>query len=264
METTQTWKIGDCLDLLPTIETDSIDMILTDLPYGTTACKWDTIIPFEPLWNEYKRILSDKGATALFGTEPFCTHTRMSNIEMYKYDWMWIKNDATDCMNAKNKPMRKVEKIMIFSNGTTANKSNRKMRYNPQNLKECNIKRCGNDYGKTRGSFKQHRPSHHAYTQKFTNYPTDVLNFVKDKSRIHPTQKPVALFEYLIKTYTNEGDTVHDSCLGSGTTLEACRNTNRNCIGFEIRDEWEHFYPERTEPIVTLDNFKYPYKRGTK
>lgn len=257
LTTTQEYKIHSlgALHLLPEIEDNSIDLILTDLPYGTTACKWDTIIPFEPLWKEYERIIKNNGAIALFGTEPFCSHLRLSNIKMYKYDWMWLKNDATDCMNAKNKPMRKVEKIMIFSKGTTANGSKRKMKYNPQGLVECNIKRQGTDYGTTGGSFKQPRPSHHAYTQQFTNYPTDVLHFTKDKNKIHPTQKPVALFEYLIKTYTNEGDTVHDSCLGSGTTLEACKNLNRSCIGFEKSNEWEHHYAERLNK-TTLDSFK--------
>ena len=155
---------------------------------------------------------------------------------MYKYDWMWAKNDATDAMNAKNKPMRKIEKISVFSKGVTANGGKLMMRYYPQGLVEANIKRKGDDYGKTGGSFKQYRPSHKPYVQSLTGYPNDLLFFSKDKNKLHPTQKPVALMEYLIKTYTNENETVLDFTMGSGSTGVACINTNRNFIGIE-KDE---------------------------
>lgn len=224
---------GDCISEMKKLESNSIDMILTDLPYGTTGCSWDMVIPLIPLWAEYKRLIKPKGAIALFGTEPFCSLLRTSNLGQYKYDWFWVKNDAGDCMNAKNKPMRKIEKILIFSKGTTANRSNSRMNYFPQGLISCEKRRSGVDYGKTGGSFKVPRPSHHAYTQKFTNYPTDVLHYSKDRNRLHPTQKPVALLEFLIKSYTEIGSTVLDSCMGSASTGVACFNSQRKFIGIE-------------------------------
>ena len=242
---------GDCLELMKDIPDGSINMILCDLPYGTTGCKWDAIIPFDKLWEQYNRIIKNSGAIVLFGTEPFSSHLRLSNIKMYKYDWMWAKNDATDAMNAKNKPMRKIEKISVFSKGTTANGSKNKMNYFPQGLTEAKIKRQGNDYGATGGSFKQFRPSHKPYTQEFTGYPNDLLNFAKDKEKLHPTQKPVALFEYLIKTYTNEGETVLDNCAGSGTTGIACINTNRNFILMEKEEKYFNITNDRLNSAKT-------------
>lgn len=227
------------------IPSNSVDMILTDLPYGTTGCKWDIIIPFDKMWPLYNSVIKNKGAIALFGTEPFSSLLRLSNLGMYKYDWRWVKNDATDAMNAKNRPMRKIENISIFSSGTTANKSKNKMPYFPQGLSPSKIKRQGNDYGKTGGSFKQYRPSHKAYTQELTGFPCDVLYFSKDNEKLHPTQKPVALIEYLIKTYTKEGETVLDTCMGSGTTAIACINTNRNYIGFEDDEKSFNISQER-------------------
>lgn len=236
---------GDCLELMLDIPDQSIDMILCDLPYGTTACKWDTVISFEPLWQQYERVIKANGAIVLFGTEPFSSLLRTSNLKLYKYDWMWVKNDATDAMNAKNKPMRKVEKISVFSKGVTANGGRVMMKYYPQGLTEASVKRQGNDYGKTGGSFKQYRPSHKPYTQQFTGYPSDLLYFSKDSEKLHPTQKPVHLFEYLIKTYTNEGDTVLDNCAGSGTTGVACQNTKRNFILMEQEQKYVDIIEQR-------------------
>lgn len=229
---------GDCLERMKEIPDGSVDLILTDPPYGTTACKWDSVIPFEPMWEQLKRIIKSNGAIVLFGTEPFCSMVRISNINMYKYDWMWEKNDATDAMNAKNKPMRKIEKVMVFSTGNVANGSKNKMRYYPQGLVDCSKKRKGDDYGKTGGTFKTYRPSHKPYEQKKTGYPNDLLKFSKDKEKLHPTQKPVALLEYLIKTYTNEGETVLDFTMGSGSTGVACLNTNRKFIGIEMDEKY--------------------------
>ena len=245
IETTQTWKIGDCLELLPKIDSDSINMILTDLPYGITDCAWDSIIPLKPLWKEYKRIISNRGAIVLTGSQPFTTILINSNIEMFKYCWVWVKTMPTNHISAKVRPMTRHEDILVFSKGTIANHSPNLMNYYPQNLKNfnkslhCSSSKAGNAHGT--------RPSHkNIIFQKYTNYPNTILKFSNTiHNNIHPTQKPVELFKYLIKTYTNEGDTVHDSCLGSGTTLEACRLTNRNCIGFEISNEWEKYYPER-------------------
>lgn len=244
----------DCLEGMKRIPDKSIDMILCDLPYGTTACKWDVIIPFVKLWEQYERVIKGNGAIILFGTEPFSSLLRTSNLKIYKYDWFWVKNDATDAMNAKNKPMRKVEKISVFSNGNVANGSLLQMVYYPQGLTSATIKRQGNDYGKTGGSFKTYRPSHKPYTQEFTGYPNDLLYFSKDSEKLHPTQKPVALFEYLIKTYTNEGETVLDNCMGSGTTAIACINTNRNYIGFEKEEKYYNIIQERIEK----HNYKTP------
>lgn len=229
---------GDCLEKMKDIESGSVDLILTDPPYGTTACKWDSVIPFEPMWEQLNRIIKPNGAILLFGTEPFCSMVRISNINMYKYDWMWEKNDATDAMNAKNKPMRKIEKIMVFSKGSVANGSKNKMIYYPQGLVDCSKKRKGDDYGKTGGTFKTYRPSHKPYEQNKTGYPNDPLKFSKDKEKLHPTQKPVALLEYLIKTYTLENETVLDFTMGSGSTGVACVNTNRNFIGIEMDDKY--------------------------
>jgi site-specific DNA-methyltransferase (adenine-specific) len=231
----------DCLIEMQEIPDKSIDMILCDLPYWTTACKWDTIIPFAPLWEQYKRIIKDNGAVVLFGAEPFSSHMRISNISWFKYDLIWSKSRALGFTNAKNKPMNKHEVISIFSGGTVANKSDRKMTYNPQGLvphgkKVSGIKSCSAD--NKEGGHRFGRPGHLTeYIQEFTNYPTQIIEFKNEGKTTHPTQKPVALFEYLIKTYTNEWDTVLDNCAGSWTTWVACKNTNRNYILIE-KDEW--------------------------
>ena len=250
IETTQTWKIGDCLELLPEIETGSIDMILTDLPYGTTACSWDIVIPFEPLWEEWKRIIKDNGAIVLTASQPFTSMLVMSNLEMFKYCWVWYKTKGSGHVHAKNKPLKIHEDVCVFSKGTTVHaiQSSRRMNYYPQGLVKVNRINYRPSRGVTGSDVCCAARTSHKKTlfQEWGNYPTSVIQFANpNNNNDHPTQKPVALFEYLIKTYTNEGDWVHDSCLGSGTTLEACRKTNRNCIGFEISDEWEHLYANR-------------------
>ncbi len=227
---------GDCLELMKDIPDKSIDMILCDLPYGTTACKWDTIIPFKPLWEQYNRIIKDNGAIVLFGAEPFSSSARSSNFEMYKYDWKWIKEGSTGFQTVKTQPMRKYEDIMIFSKGTIASGSPRNMKYNPQCLVEINKTKKVTKKPEYIGA----RPNQDGkeYLAKYTNYPINLLYFKRDKDKLHPTQKPVALFEYLIKTYTNEGETVLDNCMGSGTTGVACKNLNRNFIGIELDPEY--------------------------
>jgi site-specific DNA-methyltransferase (adenine-specific) len=228
---------GDCLELMKGIPDGSVDMILCDLPYGTTACKWDSVIPFEPLWEQYKRIIKDNGAIVLFGSEPFSTELRHSNLKMFKYDWIWVKNNAVGFTNAKLKPMNKHEIISVFSNGKTANRNPNNMPYYPQGLipygKEV---RSGNKKGKDntywRPSLKSSNEGGHI--QQFTNYPTTVLHFGKDPKPQHPTQKPVALLEYLVKTYTNPGEVVLDNCMGSGSAGVACVNTGRRFIGMEL------------------------------
>ena len=227
----------DCLIGMKQIDDKSIDMILCDLPYGTTKCKWDTIIPLEELWVQYERIIKDNGAIVLFGQEPFSSYLRLSNIKLYKYDWKWIKSKVGNFLNAKNSPMKKYEDVMIFSKGTIANGSPKLMKYNPQGLIEIN-KTCSNVNKSRKGTTIEERPSRqNDYIQKFTNYPNNILEF-KSEDGFHPTQKPVTLFEYLIKTYTNECEIVLDNCMGSGTTAIACLNTNRQYIGFELSKEY--------------------------
>lgn len=231
------WKLhnGDCLEIMKNIPDKSIDMILCDLPYGTTACKWDTIIPFEPLWKQYKRIIKSNGAIVLTASQPFTSALVMSNLPMFKYEWVWSKSRAVGFPNAKNKPMNAHENILVFSQGDCANRCHNRMEYNPQGLvlvnKKVNgIKECKGDVG----GHGFARPSHKAErVQEFTGFPQSVLFVNNEGKTVHPTQKPVALFEYLIKTYTNEGETVLDNCAGSGTTGVACQNTNRNCIMIE-------------------------------
>jgi site-specific DNA-methyltransferase (adenine-specific) len=232
------WKLyeGDCLEVMPKLKDKSIDLIISDLPYGTTACKWDSIIPLEPLWEEYERIIKIKGAIVLTATQPFTSKLVSSNYDMFKYSWVWIKSNSTNFVHAKNKPMGKHEDILVFSEGVTIHKgqSKNRMNYYPQGLKEINIHKKANSHSDVNFTV---RPSHGDYIKTHTNYPDTVLNF-KSERGYHPTQKPVKLFEYLIKTYTNENDLVLDNCAGSGTTGVACYNTNRNCIMIEKEPEY--------------------------
>jgi site-specific DNA-methyltransferase (adenine-specific) len=225
---------GDCLELMKNIEDKSIDMILCDLPYGTTDCKWDSIIPFEPLWEQYKRIIKDNGAIVLFGSEPFSTKLRYSNLKMFKYDWIWKKNNSTGFQLANKRPLKNYEIISVFYKKQTI--------YNPQGLisygKTNKRKSSGDNWSEL---------SSNEYIQKFTNYPKQIQEFSYDKTRFHSTQKPVALLEYLIKTYTNEGETVLDNCMGSGSTGVACLNTNRRFIGIELNKDYYNIAKERIE-----------------
>lgn len=229
---------GDCLELLKTIPDKSIDLVLTDVPYGTTACKWDNVIPFEPMWMELKRIRKKNKAIAIFGAEPFSSMLRASNICEFKYDWVWVKNRPTGFVNAKLMPMKAVEIISIFSDGKTSNGNQNNMAYFPQGIVK--VDKITRSPSKPKNENSYSRPSHSKeYFQEYSNYPNNVLNFNKDdKHRLHPTQKPVALLEYLIKTYTNEGDTVLDFTMGSGSTGVAAKNLNRNFIGIEKDDKY--------------------------
>ena len=244
-------KLGDCLEIMKEIQDKSIDMILCDLPYGRTACKWDIVIPFEPLWEQYNRIIKDNGAIVLFGTEPFSTELRHSNLKMYKYDWIWCKSRALGFTNAKNKPLNKHENICVFSKGTCANGSKNKMIYNPQGLIKVDkvvsgIKDCEAD--RMEGGHKFARKSHkEKYIQEFTNYPNQLLTFANEGNTVHPTQKPVPLLEYLIKTYTSEGELVLDNCMGSGSTGVACVNTNRSFIGIELDEKYFEITKKRIQ-----------------
>lgn len=235
---------GDCLELMKQIPDQSIDLILTDPPYGTTACKWDTVIPFEPMWNELKRLIRPNRAIVLFGGEPFSSRLRLSNLDMYKYDWKWKKKRPVGFVNAKLKPLKTYEDIMVFSEGKTSNGNANNMIYNPQGLVKVASKSSAY-FGKpnsTHGENDYYRPSHDkGYVQEWTNYPNDVIHFGDkgDGKKVHPTQKPVVLMEYLIQTYSNSGETILDFTMGSGSTGVAAVNTNRNFIGIEQSDK--HF-----------------------
>ena len=230
---------GDCLEIMKDIPDKSIDMILCDLPYGTTACKWDNIIPFEPLWEQYNRIIKDNGAIVLFGSEPFSSQLRMSNIKMYKYDWVWNKKKAGNIFLAKYQPMKIHENIMIFGKG--------KIAYFPIMVERDKIKKSKNyGTGETMGGNRKKEEKVYIYDKK---NPISILEFsnASQKGKVHPTQKPVELLEYLIKTYTNEGDVVLDNCMGSGSTGVACKHTNRNFIGIELDDNYFEIAKKRIE-----------------
>lgn len=242
---------GNCLEVMKSIPDASIDAIITDPPYGTTACKWDSVIPFDLMWEQLNRIIKPNGAIVLFGSEPFSSALRMSNIKNYKYDWIWDKVSATNFVHAKNKPMKQHETISVFSLGTTVHKlqSKNRMQYNPQGLIEIN--KINKKTINSQVSFSK-RPSHkESFISTHTNYPKSILKFIRDKG-LHPTQKPVELIEYLIKTYTNENETVLDFTMGSGTTGVACKNLNRKFIGIEMDDKYFEVAKNRIENHVVV------------
>ena len=227
-------KCGDCLELMKDIPDGSVDMILCDPPYGTTACKWDKVLDSNRIWSEYERIIKGNGAIVLFGTEPFSSSMRLSKPALYKYDWIWVKNNAVGFVNAKLKPMNAYENILVFSRRKTSNCNPNNMPYYPQGLVPYNrIVKHNNKPDKENTYW---RPSHKksGVLQQYTNYPVNILCFNKVQRAIHPTQKPVPLLEYLIRTYTHEGETVLDNCMGSGSTGVACVNTGRSFIGIEL------------------------------
>ena len=216
---------GDCLELMKNIPDGSVDLVLTDPPYGTTACKWDSIIPFEPMWEQLNRIIKPNGAICLFGSEPFSSALRMSNIKNFKYDWIWKKSYSTGFMNANKMPLKNTEAISVFYKMLPT--------YNPQGIIKIN-KKCNRKRDKETTIYSNMGLKNGEYIQRFTNYPTNIISTDKKEKTEHPTQKPIALLEYLIKTYTNEGETVLDFTMGSGSTGVACINTNRNFIGIEL------------------------------
>jgi len=244
---------GDCLEKMKDIPDKSIDMILCDLPYGTTEFKWDSVIDFNILWQEYKRIIKDFSAIVLFGQEPFSSHLRFSNFDWYKYEWFWEKTRCGNILNSKNAPLKKIENIIVFSNGTIANCSPKRMKYNPQGLKvlgkkvkneQKNIYHFGRE---TKGAEIRKKDF---FIQEYTNYPCNILKFNSVSKPKHPTEKPIELLEYLIKTYTNEGETVLDNCMGSGSTGVACINTNRQFIGIEKDDKYFEIAKKRIADAI--------------
>ena len=237
---------GDCLDVMKDIDDKSIDMILCDLPYGTTACKWDTIIPFEPLWEQYKRVIKDRGAIVLTASQPFTSVLVMSNPKWFKYCWVWNKRKAGNIFNAKYQPMKIHEDVVIFS-GASHN-------YNPQMVKRDTVKKSKNyGTGEAFGGTGEAEDIVYTYTHK---NPVSIIDFsnAAQSGKQHPTQKPVPLFEYLIKTYTNEGDIVLDNCAGSGTTGVACINTNRKYILIEKEEKYYNTCIQRTSEAMAKFN----------
>ena len=234
----------DCLEGMKNIDSESIDMILCDLPYGTTACKWDVIIPFEKLWEQYKRIIKPNGAIVLTGSQPFTSKLVCSNLDMFRYEWIWNKSKATLFQNCNKMPMKKHENVLVFYQKAPI--------YNPQFEKCQPYTRNTNSLRKISG-FLNNTMITASIINKETRHPTTVVSFDNgNQNRLHPTQKPVALFEYLIKTYTNEGDLVLDNCMGSGTTAIACMNTTRNFIGFELDKTYYEICLKRIEKNINL------------
>ena len=204
----------------------SIDMILCDLPYGTTKNKWDSVIPLNKLWKQYERIIKDNGAIVLFSQMPFSAELVHSNLKLFKYEWIWQKDNGTGFLNAKKMPLKIHENILVFYKKLPL--------YNPQMRTGFKPYKCKQGRHSTNyGAYEQG----HITESNGERYPIDIIEFKKD-SGLHPTQKPVALLEYLIKTYTNEGETVLDNCMGSGSTGVACVNTNRNFIGYELDEKY--------------------------
>lgn len=243
---------GDCLETMDKLIEDNIkvDMILTDPPYGTTSCKWDSVINFDEVWKRIKKLITDNGCICLFGTEPFSSHLRLSNEDMYKYDYKWIKSKVGNFLNAKNSPMKKYEDVMCFSYGNIANGSKNMMRYYPQGLQVVN--KIKNNKGKSRnGTTIEERPSRQGeYIQKYTNYPNNLLQFNSELKTVHPTQKPVDLLEHLIKTYTLENDIILDFTMGSGSTGVAALNLHRRFIGIELEPQYFEIAQKRIQDIV--------------
>ena len=225
---------GDCLEIMDGASENSIDAVICDPPYGTTRCKWDSVLPFEQMWARLNHVASPTSPMVLFSAQPFTSSLIMSNVKCFKYNWYWIKNNTTGFGFAKYQPMRKVEDVVVFARKTGT--------YNPQGVVDLPQPKTGTQ-GKRKGS-RQYDKGNSGLTSKFTltktGYPNHILKFdnLKKGSAVHPTQKPVELMEYLVKTYTNEGDTVLDFTMGSGTTGVACVNTGRKFIGIELDEDY--------------------------
>ena len=230
---------GDCLERMKEIETGSVDMVLTDPPYGTTACKWDSIIPLEPMWEQLKRIIKPNGAIVMTASQPFTARLISSNYKMFKYEWIWEKPIGTNFFNAKHQPLKTHESILVFSKMASAYSKRGSMIYNPQKTK-------GKPYKCVQGdsSHKYHQSMGGHISESAERFPRSVIKNNVERG-LHPTQKHVALMEYLIKTYTNEDETVLDFTMGSGTTGVACVNTNRKFVGIELDKTYFNIAKER-------------------
>jgi site-specific DNA-methyltransferase (adenine-specific) len=268
---------GDCLVEMNKIADGSVDLILCDLPYGTTDRKgveskgnnrllsWDTVIPLDQLWEQYRRILKPLGTVVLTADQPFTSMLILSNLEWFKYEWIWKKRKTTGFLLANYRPMKCTEDVVVFSSGgaAAASRNGGNMTYNPQGLIEKNVKKKNN--AKRLGKFL-HNPEHMGagnkllhetdYEQKYTNYPSEIIEFGLDQNVVHPTQKPVELMKYLIRTYSNPGEVVLDNCMGSGTTGVAAVQTGRSFIGIEMDQQYYEIAKKRIEdavPVVEVD-----------
>jgi site-specific DNA-methyltransferase (adenine-specific) len=241
---------GDCLEVLKTIPDKSIDFILTDLPYGTTECSWDQIIPFEAMWVELKRIIKPSKVIALFGSEPFSSSLRISNLPQFRYDWVWEKPSGANFLNAKYQPLKVHEIISIFCESPSVFVKNKESSFFIPQLTE------GVPYSQKSGSqrtdsiMNKSTMTHVITNNSGTRNPRSIIKFNRDKDKLHPTQKPVELLEYFIKSYTNEGETVLDFTMGSGSTGVACLNTNRQFIGIEKDEKYFNIAKERLNDII--------------
>ena len=242
-------RLGDCLEVMKSIPSGSIDAIITDPPYGTTACKWDSVIDFDLMWEQLKRIVKPNGAIVMTASQPFTTTLISSNMKMFKYCWAWQKSKASNFPHAPNMPLKILEDIVVFSSGVVGHKSQakgRRITYNPQGTREGTTTVKQN---KNTSELKYHRDSQTNHTTgykcKREGYPQTLVK-ISSENGLHPTQKPVALMEYLIKTYTNEGETVLDFTMGSGSTGVAAKNTNRKFIGIE---QDENYFKIATDRI---------------
>ena len=261
---------GDCLEKMNNISDHSVDLILCDLPYGTTDRKgikdkgdnrllsWDTVIPLDKLWEQYRRVLKVMGTIVLTADQPFTSQLILSNLDWFKYEWIWKKKKTTGFLLANYRPMKQTEDIVVFSpaGAAAASRHGGNMTYNPQGLIEKRVKKKNS--AKRLGNFL-HNPEHMGkgnkllheteYEQKYTNYPSEIIEFGLDKDSIHPTQKPVALMDYLIKTYSNENEVVLDNCMGSGTTGVSAVKCNRKFIGIE-KDK--HYFDLASDRIMSV------------
>lgn len=238
-------RLGDCLEIMKEIPDGSVDMVMCDLPYGTTACKWDVIIPFVPLWAEYRRVCKKNAAVVLTASQPFTSALVMSNVKDFRYSWVWEKEQGVNFQLAKKQPLKVHEDVCVFGVESPS--------YYPQGLIPCNIRKSNKGKGGRLGhvSSEAFRDS---YEQVSKGYPKSIFRFGRERG-LHPTQKPVALMEYLIRTYTNESDTVLDNCMGSGTTGVACVRSGRNFIGIEKDDTYFGKAKERIEEELQRNMF---------
>lgn len=234
---------GDCLEVMKDIPDKSVDMVLCDLPFGTTRNAWDTVIPLDQLWEQYERMIKDNGAIVLFAQTPFDKVLGTSNLKLLKYEWIWDKKLGTGHLNSKKMPMKRHENILVFYKKLPT--------YNPQMTKGDPYNK-GMVHGKSSNYGKQREVVDKNVTGE--RYPTSIVEFsnANRKNRVHPTQKPVELLEYLIKTYTNEGELVLDNCMGSGSTIVAALNTNRKAIGIELDDTYFQIAKQRIEEVERL------------
>ena len=235
--------LGDCLELMRDVPDQSVDMILCDLPYGTTACKWDTVIPFEPLWAQYRRVAKPNAAIVLTASQPFTTALIASNMREFKYCWVWDKVIGRGHLVAKKRPMAQHEDVAVFYQQAP--------RYSPQMVEKAKPQK-GRKYATSATDIISQSKFGGEVVERTHSYPKTILTFPPEGKTQHPTQKPVALMEYLIRTYTNEGETVLDNCMGSGTTGVACMNTGRKFIGMEQDAEYFQIARARIESATPI------------